>query len=185
MRLLDTRRLGLVCAAVAVTAGMVVAGCGKQVPGTPTTDAAEVAAYKTAAAASSSAAAASKAAAAQAKAITDNCTQFPTTTGAGVTAFNEFVTAHDRNTPDYAAKRETAATTLDNAATKVETGVTAAAGALPADLGEKFTAYVVAARELSAETRKMTYSSQVAKLNDASRKINQARTDVHEACQSR
>ncbi|MEV0062740.1 hypothetical protein [Nocardia sp. NPDC050718] len=185
MRLLDVRRLGLVCAAVAVTAGMVVAGCAEQVPGTATTDPAEVAAYQTSAAASASAAAASKAAAAQTKAISDNCTQFPTTTGAGVTAFNEFVTAHDHNAPDYADKREAAATTLDNAATKVETGVTAAAGALPADLAEKFTAYVVAARELSAETRKMTYSSQVTRLNDASRKINQARTAVHDACPSR
>ncbi|MFD4432438.1 hypothetical protein ACFWPJ_24175, partial [Nocardia sp. NPDC058497] len=36
MRLLDARRLGLACAAVAVTAGMVVAGCAEQVPGTPT-----------------------------------------------------------------------------------------------------------------------------------------------------
>ncbi len=185
MRVLDARRLGLACAAVALSTGLAVAGCGKQVPGTATTDAAEVAAYKTAAAASSSAAAASKAAAAQAKAITDNCTQFPVTTGAGVTAFNDFVTAHDRNAPDYADKREVAASTLDNAATKVETGVTAAVGALPPELAEKFTAYVVAARELSAETRKMTYTSQVAKLNDASRKINKARTEVHDACSSR
>ncbi|MFD4432881.1 hypothetical protein, partial [Nocardia sp. NPDC058497] len=129
--------------------------------------------------------AASKAAAAQARAISDNCTQFPTTTGAGVTAFNEFVTAHDSNAPDYAAKREAAAATLDDAALEVETGVTTAAGALPADLAEKFTAYVLAARELSAETRKMTYSSQVTKLNDASRTINQARTAVHDACPSR
>ena len=52
MRLLDVRRLGLVCAAVAVTAGMVVAGCAEQVPGAATTDPAEVAAYKTSAAAS-------------------------------------------------------------------------------------------------------------------------------------
>ncbi|MFC4127058.1 hypothetical protein [Nocardia rhizosphaerae] len=185
MRVLDVRRLGVACAAVAVTAGLVVAGCGKQVPGTATTDAAEVATYRTEAAASSSAAAASRAAAAQAKAISDNCTQFPTTTGAGVTAYNEFVTAHDSNAPDYADKREAAAGTLDNAATKVETGVVAAAGALPADLAEKFTAYVVAARELSAETRKMTYSSQVGRLNEASRKINTARTDVHEACRNR
>lgn len=185
MRLLDTRRFGLACAVVAVTTGLVVAGCADQVPGTPTTDAAEVAAYKTEAAASSSAAAASRAAAAEAKAIGDNCTQFPITTGAGVTAYNEFVSAHDSNAPDYADKREAAASTLDSAADKVETGVTNAVGALPAELAEKFTAYVVAARALSAETRKMTYSSPVGALNEASRTINQARSAVQEACPSR
>lgn len=185
MRVPDARRLGLACAVVAVTSGLVVAGCATQIPGTPTTDAAEVAAYQTEAAASSSAAAAARAAAAEAKAISDNCTQFPTTTGAGVTAYNEFVSAHDSNAGDYADKREAAAATLDNAATKVETGVTAAAGVLPAELADKFTDYVVAARALSAETRKMTYSSPVGRLNDASRTINQARTAVQEACQSR
>ncbi|MFD3510767.1 hypothetical protein [Nocardia sp. NPDC058666] len=182
MRVLHARRLGSVCAVVAVTVGAVLAGCAQQVPGTPTTDAAEVAAYKTAAAATSSAAASSRAAAARDKAVTDNCTQFPTTTGAGVTAFNDFVSAHDSNAPDYAAKRESAATTLDNAATKVETGVVAAAGALPTELADKFSAYVTAARELSTQTRKMTYNSPVDKLNTASRAINQARTAVHDAC---
>ncbi|WP_446223400.1 hypothetical protein ACTWPB_27590 [Nocardia sp. IBHARD005] len=182
MRVLHARRLGLICAFAAVTAGSVVAGCAEQIPGTPTTDPAEVAAYKTAAAASSSAAASSRAAAARERAITDNCGQFATTTGAGVTAYNDFVSAHDTNAPDYAAKRESAATTLDNAATKVEAGVVAAAGALPTELADKFTAYVVAARELSAQTRKMTYNSPVGKLNEASRAINQARTAVHDAC---
>ncbi|MFE3545741.1 hypothetical protein ACFXK0_22490 [Nocardia sp. NPDC059177] len=185
MRRPAARRLGLVCAAVAVTAGAVLAGCAQQIPGTPTAPAAEVAAYQTEAAASSSAAASSKAAAAQVRAIEENCTRFPTTTGTAVTAFNEFVTAHDTNAPDYADKREAAATALDNAATEVESGVTAAGTALPTELAEKFTGYVVAARELSAETRKMTYSSQVGALNDASRAINQARTTVHDACQSR
>ncbi len=182
MRVLHARRLGLICAVAAVTVGSVVAGCAEQIPGTPTTDAAEVAAYRTEAAASSSAAATSRAAAARERAISDNCGQFPATTGAGVTAYNDFVSAHDSNAPDYAAKRESAATTLDNAAAKVEGGVIAAAGALPPELAEKFTAYVLAARELSTQTRKMTYNSPVGKLNEASRAINQARTAVHDAC---
>ncbi|MFC9966667.1 hypothetical protein [Nocardia ignorata] len=185
MRVPHARRLGLICASVAVIAGSVIAGCAQQVAGSPTTDPAEVAAYKTEAAASSSAAASSRAAAARTKAIEDNCGQFPTTTGAGVTAYNDFVKAHDENAPDYAAKREAAAVALDTAATAVESGVAAAAGALPTELADKFTAYVVAARELSAETRKMTYSSAVGGLNDASRKINQARTEVQQACPRR
>ncbi|MFC6013382.1 hypothetical protein [Nocardia lasii] len=182
MRVLHARRFGSVCAIVAVSVGSVLVGCADRVPGTPTTDAADVAAYKTTAAASSSAAASSRAAAARDKAISDNCGQFATTTGTGVTAYNDFVSAHDSNAPDYAVKRETAASTLDNAATKVETGVSTAAGALPTELADKFTAYVAAARELAAQTRKMTYSSPVGKLNEASRAINQARTAVHEAC---
>ncbi|GGK61701.1 hypothetical protein [Nocardia camponoti] len=178
------QRLGLLCATTAAAAAVVIAGCGAQVTGTPTTDAADVAAYKTTAAAASSAAAASKAAAARTQAIKDNCGQFATTTSAGVKAYNDFITAHDTNAPDYAAKRDGAATTLDNAALKVETGVVSAVGALPTELAEKFTAYVTAARDLAAETKKMTYSSPVAKLNEASRRINGARTAVHDACQA-
>ncbi|MFC4372595.1 hypothetical protein ACFO5K_00665 [Nocardia halotolerans] len=185
MRLPNARRLGLGCAVAAVTAGTIVAGCAEQIPGNPTTDPAEVAAYQTAAAASSSAAASSRAAAARTKAIEDNCAQFPATTGAGVTAYNDFVTAHDTNAPDYAAKRDGAATTLEDAANTVEAGVAAATDALPTDLADKLTAYVVAARTLADETRKMTYSSPVEGLNEASRTINQARTAVHEACPSR
>ncbi|MGW5571762.1 hypothetical protein ACWEVD_11230 [Nocardia thailandica] len=182
---LQTHRLGLLCAGVAVTVGAVLAGCGQQVPGAATADAAEVAAYKTSAAASSSAAAASKAAAAQSKAISDNCTAFPVTTGVGVTKYNEFISAHDTNAPDYTSKRDAAATTLDDAASKVEAGVREAGANLPPDLAAKFTAYATAARELAAETRKMTYNSQVARLNAASVKINDARTAVHDACPKR
>jgi hypothetical protein len=102
-----------------------------------------------------------------------------------VKAYNDFVDAHDSNAPDYAAKRDAASTTLEDAATKVEAGVTAAAGALPDDLAAKFSEYVTAARALAAETRRMTYTAQVGPLNDASKRVNDARNAVRETCPKR
>ncbi|WP_280391921.1 hypothetical protein [Nocardia brasiliensis] len=185
MRTLDPRRFGLICATGAVAVGLVVAGCGNRVHGTPNPNTADLAAYKTEAAASSTAATSSKRAAAQTKAIGDNCAQFPTTTGVGVSKYNEFIDAHDANAGDYAAKRELAASTLDDAANKVETGISTAKDAMPADLAAKFTDYVNAARALSAETRKMTYTAPVGPLNDASRRVNDARNAVRDACPKR
>ncbi|MEV0298664.1 hypothetical protein [Nocardia sp. NPDC050710] len=185
MKVLDPRGFGLVCATAAVVAGLTVAGCANRVEGTANPNASDLAAYKTEAAASSAAATSSRRAAAQTQAISDNCGQFPTTTGVGVKAYNDFVDAHDSNAHDYAAKREAASTTLDGAANKVETGVNAAAGALPDDLAGKFSEYVAAARLLATETRKMTYTAPVGPLNEASRRVNDARNAVRDACPKR
>ncbi|MET7770198.1 hypothetical protein [Nocardia sp. NPDC005366] len=185
MKVLDQRGFGLVCAAAAVVTGLTVAGCADRVEGTATPNAAELSSYKTEAAVSSAAATSSRRVAAQAQAIGENCAQFPTTSGLGVKAYNDFVDAHDSNAPDYAAKRDAASTTLDEAATKVETGVTAAAGALPEDLAAKFAEYVTAARQLAGETRKMSYTAQVGPLNEASKRVNDARNAVREACPKR
>ncbi|WP_054813346.1 hypothetical protein [Nocardia arizonensis] len=185
MNVLDPRGFGLVCAAAAVVAGVTVAGCADRIEGTANPNATDLASYKTEAAASSAAATSSRRAAAQAQAVSDNCGNFPTTTGVGVKAYNDFVDAHDSNAPDYAAKRDSAATTLDDAAAKVESGVSTAGGALPDDLSAKFTEYVAAARQLAVETRKMTYTAPVGPLNDASRRVNDARNAVRDACPKR
>jgi hypothetical protein len=185
MKVLNPRGFGLVCAAVAIVVGVTAAGCANQVEGVANPNAIDVSAYKTEAAASSSAATSSRRAAAQASAISENCSQFPTTTGVGVTKYNDFVDAHDSNAPDYAAKRESAATTLDDAANKVETGVRNADDTLPADLKTKFTDYVTAARGLATEARKMSYTAPVGPLNEASKKVNDARNAVKDACPAR
>ena len=57
--------------------------------------------------------------------------------------------------------------------------------ALPADLAAKLTEYVIAARALAAETRTMTYTAPVAALNDASRRVNDARNVVRDSCPKR
>lgn len=185
MKLLNPRGFGMVCATGAVAVGLVVAGCANRVEGVPGPNASDLAAYKTEAASSSAAATSSRRAAAQAKAISDNCGQFPTVTGAGVGKYNEFVDAHDSNAPDYVAKRDSAAQTLEDAASKVENGVSSAKDALPADLAALFTEYVNAARALAAETRKMTYTAPVAALNDASKRVNDARNAVRDSCPKR
>ena len=185
MKVLDPRGFGAVCATVAVVFGLTVAGCAKHVEGVANPNSSELAAYKTEAASSSAAATSSRKAAAQAQAIGDNCGQFPTTTGVGVSKYNEFVDAHDANAPDYNAKRDTAAKTLEDAANKVETGVNNASDALPTDLQAKFAEYVAAARQLAAETRKMTYTAPVGGLNDASKRVNDARNAVKDACPKR
>ncbi|MFC8530710.1 hypothetical protein [Nocardia sp. NPDC057227] len=170
------------CAAVAVSAGLLVAGCANRVEGTAAANEAEVSAYKTEAAASSAAATSSRKAAAEAKAVADNCGQFPGITGVGVSRYNEFVDAHDSNAPDYVPKRDGAAATLEDAAIKVETGVNQAAGALPGDLAGKLTEYVNAARALAGATRAMTYTAPVGGLNDASKRVNDARNAVKDSC---
>ncbi|WP_280365741.1 hypothetical protein [Nocardia abscessus] len=185
MKLLNPRGFGMVCAAGAVAIGLVVAGCANQVDGVAGPNASDLAVYKTEAASSSAAATSSRRAAAEAKAIADNCGQFPGTTGAGVSRYNEFVDAHDSNAPDYVAKRDSAAQTLEDAANKVESGVNSAKDALPADLAAKLTEYVIAARALAAETRTMTYTAPVAALNDASRRVNDARNVVRDSCPKR
>ncbi|WP_431963102.1 hypothetical protein [Nocardia sp. bgisy134] len=185
MKLLNPRGFGLVCATAAVATGLTVAGCAEQVAGSAYPNTSELAAYKTEAAASSAAATSSRQAAAQAQAITDNCAQFPAVTGAGVSSYNDFVDAHDSNAPDYAAKRDAAAQTLEDAATKVETGVNTAAEPLPPDLAAKFNEYVAAARALAAETRTMTYTAPVGALNEASKRVNDARNAVRDACPKR
>ncbi|MGY1896289.1 hypothetical protein ACW9HR_23850 [Nocardia gipuzkoensis] len=185
MKLLNPRGFGMVCATGAVAIGLVIAGCANQVDGVAGPNASDLAAYKTEAASSSAAATSSRRAAAEAKAIADNCGQFPGTTGAGVSRYNEFVDAHDSNAPDYVAKRDSAAQTLEDAANKVESGVNSAKDALPADLAAKLTEYVIAARALAAETRTMTYTAPVAALNDASRRVNDARNVVRDSCPKR
>ncbi|WP_231857954.1 hypothetical protein [Nocardia farcinica] len=185
MKPLNPRRVGLVCAACAVLTGAVLAGCGDRVQGTALPDTVQVSIYKTEAASSSAAATSSRRAAAQAQAIGENCGAFPNTTGAGVRAYNEFVDAHDANAPDYAAKRDAAAQTLDGAAGTVEAGVNAAGESLPPDLAAKFIEYVSAARQLAEETRKMSYHANVDALNAASLRVNDARNAVREACPAR
>ncbi|MFD0362653.1 hypothetical protein ACFQZZ_14505 [Nocardia sp. GCM10030253] len=185
MKVLDPRGFGLVCATLAVVAGLTVAGCANRVEGVANPNAADLSAYKTAAASSSAAATSSRRAAAQAQAINDNCGQFPNTTGVGVSKYNDFINAHDSNAPDYASRREAAASTLDEAANKVEAGVNSASDALPPDLAAKFSEYVGAARLLASETRKMTYTAPVGSLNDASRRVNDARNAVRDACPKR
>ncbi|BDT86045.1 hypothetical protein [Nocardia cyriacigeorgica] len=185
MKLLDPRGVGLVCAAAALIAGATIAGCSNSVDGTAAPNAADLSAYKTYAASSSAAATSSRKAAAQAKAIADNCGQFPVITGVGVSKYNEFVDAHDSNAPDYDAKRDTAANTLEDAANKVEAGVNAAKDDLPADLKTKLTEYVNAARALAQATRGMHYTAPVGPLNDASRRVNDARNAVRDDCSAR
>ncbi|MGN2640494.1 hypothetical protein ACWEKT_31255 [Nocardia takedensis] len=185
MKVLHPRGLGMVCAAAAIATGLTVAGCADRIQGTAAPNATDLASYKTEAAASSAAATSSRKAAEQSAAVAANCAQFPTTSGVGVKAYNDFVDAHDSNAPDYAAKRETAATTLDDAAAKVEAGVNSAAGALPPDLAAKFGEYVAAARQLAGETRAMSYTAPVGALNDASRRVNDARNAVRDACPTR
>ncbi|WP_454198214.1 hypothetical protein [Nocardia sp. Marseille-Q1738] len=185
MKLLNPRGFGMVCATGAVAIGLVVAGCANRVEGSASPNASDLAAYKTEAASSSAAATSARRAAAEAKAIADNCTQFPGTTGVGVTRYNDFVDAHDSNAPDYVAKRDSAAQTLEDAANTVESGVNAARDTLPPDLAAKFTEYVSAARALAAETRTMTYLSPVGALNDASRRVNDARNVVRDSCPQR
>ncbi|MFQ6326128.1 hypothetical protein ACLMAL_08315 [Nocardia sp. CWNU-33] len=185
MKVLDPRGFGLVCATLAVVAGLTIAGCANRVDGVANPNAADLAAYKTAAASSSAAATSSRKAAAQTQAINDNCGQFPSTTSVGVSKYNDFINAHDSNAPDYASRRDTAASTLDEAAERVESGVSTAGDSLPSDLAAKFTEYVAAARLLASESRKMTYTAPVGPLNDASRRVNDARNAVREACPKR
>jgi hypothetical protein len=185
MKVLDPGGFGLVCATLAVAAGLTVAGCANRIEGVANPNAADLAAYQTAAASSSAAATSSRRAAAQTQAINENCGQFPNTTGVGVSKYNDFVNAHDSNAADYASKREAASSTLDDAANKVETGVNSASEALPTDLTAKFTEYVAAARLLASETRKMTYTAPVGPLNDASRRVNDARNAVRDGCPKR
>ncbi|MEU4315550.1 hypothetical protein [Nocardia sp. NPDC024068] len=182
MKGLDPRRAGLVCAVAALVTGATVAGCAQQIQGVATPNAAEASAYRDAATSSSAAATSSRIAAARNKAISDNCTLFPGTTGTGVAKYNEFVDAHDNNAPDYDAKRDAAVTALDNAANTVEGGVNTAGGDLPEELKTKFVDYVTAARDLSQATREMTYTSPVGPLNDASKRVNDARNAVRDAC---
>jgi len=177
MKLLNPHRVGLACSVLAVLAGTVVA-CGEQVPGTALPNTEEVAIYQSEQAAATS----SRRAAEQAQAITDNCEPFPGTSGIGVQRYNEFVEAHDSNAPDYDARRDAAATTLEDAADKVEAGVNNAGDKLPPDLAGKLTEYVGAARQLAEATRKMSYHANVDGLNAASQRVNAARTTVREAC---
>ncbi|WP_067567266.1 hypothetical protein [Nocardia acidivorans] len=185
MKLLNPRGFGLASATVAVGLGLVIAGCANTVDGTPTVNQAEATSYKAEAATSSSAAAASKAAAAQAKAITDNCDPFRSTTGTAVDRYNDFVDAHDGQAADQADRRDGAANALDDAAHTVETRVNASGSDLPADLAQKFTDYIAAARGLAAEVRKMGNNSSVGPLNDASHKVNDALNAVRNACPTR
>jgi hypothetical protein len=185
MKVLDPRGFGLLCATAAVAVGLTVAGCANHVAGVANPNATDLAAYQTEAAASSAAATSSRKAAAQAQAIGDNCGQFPTTTGVGVSKYNEFVDAHDANAADYAAKRDSAVQTLEDAANKVEAGVNNANGTLPPDLQRLLTEYVTAARQLAAETKKMTYTAPVGSLNDASKRVNDARNAVRDSCPKR
>jgi hypothetical protein len=182
MQGLDPRRFGLVCAAAALVTGATVAGCATQIQGVATPNAAEASAYRSTASSQSAAATSSQIAAARDKAVTDNCTLFPGTTGVGVSKYNEFVDAHDSNAPDYDAKREAAVTALEDAANQVEAGVNAAGANLPEDLKAKLVEYVNAARGLARATREMTYTSPVGPLNDASRRVNDARNVVRDAC---
>ncbi|WP_067859349.1 hypothetical protein [Nocardia shimofusensis] len=177
MKLLNPHRIGLACSALAVLAGTVVA-CGEQVPGTALPNTGEVAIYQSEQAAATS----SRRAAEQAQAITDNCAPFANTSGIGVQRYNEFVEAHDSNAPDYDARRDTAATTLQDAANKVEAGVNNAGDKLPPDLAGKLIEYVNAARQLAEETGKMSYHANVDPLNAASQRVNNARNTVREAC---
>lgn len=179
---LDPRRFGLVCAMAALVTGATVAGCAQQIEGIATPNAAEATAYRSFASSSSAAATSSRIAAARDKAVTDNCTLFPGVTGVGVTEYNEFVDAHDSNAPDYGARRDAAVTALDDAANQVEGGVNTAGADLPEEFRAKFTEYVAAARALSQATREMTYTSPVGPLNDASRRVNDARNAVRDAC---
>ncbi|MFQ6397743.1 hypothetical protein ACLMAJ_30415 [Nocardia sp. KC 131] len=185
MKVLDPRGFGLVCATLAVVAGVTVAGCANRVEGVANPNATDLAAYKTAAASSSAAATSSRKAAAQTAAINENCGQFPNTTGVGVSKYNDFINAHDSNAADYASRRDDASATLDEAANKVEAGVNSASDSLPPDLVAKFTEYVSAARLLASETRKMTYTAPVGPLNDASKRVNDARNAVRDACPKR
>lgn len=182
MKLLDPRGFGLMCAALALGTGLVVTGCSNSVHGTATVDRAVAAAYRTEMVASSSAAAASSKAAAETKAVSDNCGPFRATTAPAVTAYNDFVDAHDSNAPDQDAKRDAAAKTLEDAATAVQGRVDTAGAALPKDLAGKLTEYVNAARELAAESRKMTYTAPVGMLNDASKRVNDALNAARSVC---
>lgn len=182
MNLVNPRRFGLLCAAVAVSIGLVLAGCANTVDGTATVNQADVTSYKSEMATSSAAASSSKAAAAKNKAIADNCDPFRATTVTAVDRYNDFVDAHDANAADQATKREDAASALDDAADTVEGRVNASGADLPADMGQRFTDYVTAARALAAEVRKMTPVSAVGPLNDASHKVNDALNDVRSGC---
>ncbi|NKY36850.1 hypothetical protein HGA13_27825 [Nocardia speluncae] len=182
MQRLDPRRFGLICAAAALVTGATLAGCANQIEGVATPNAAEATAYRSFASSSSAAATSSQIAAARDKAIADNCGLFPGTTGTGVTKYNEFVDAHDSNAPDYDAKRDAAVTALDNAADQVEGGMNAAGADLPDELKAKFADYVDAARALSRSTREMNYASPVGPLNDASKRVNDARNAVRDTC---
>ncbi|MFI6869215.1 hypothetical protein [Nocardia sp. NPDC050406] len=185
MKLLSPRGFGVTCASLAVAAGLAVAGCADSIDGTPTANQAEATSYKAEAASSSAAATSSRRAAAEAKAIADNCDPFRDTTGPAVSRYNEFVDAHDANAGDYAAKRDTAVNTIEDAAKTVETRVATAGDTLPPDLAQKFNDYVTAARALAAEARKMSYTSPVGPLNDASKKVNDALNAVRNACPAR
>ncbi|MGX1805190.1 hypothetical protein ACWIGI_05705 [Nocardia sp. NPDC055321] len=185
MKQLNPRRFGLVCATAAVGFGLVLAGCANEIEGTPTVNEADATAYRAEAATSSAAASSSKKAAAEAKATADNCTPFRTTTGTAVDRYNDFVDAHDANAPDQTEKRDTAATALEDAAKTVEAQVTASGADLPTELAQKFTDYVVAARGLATEVRKMSSTALVGPLNDASRQVNDALNAVRSACPAR
>ncbi|WP_280397919.1 hypothetical protein [Nocardia carnea] len=182
MQGLDPRRFGLVCAAAALVTGVTLAGCANRIEGVATPNAAEATAYRNLASSSAAAATSSQIAAARDRAIADNCTLFPGTTGAGVTKYNEFVDAHDSNAPDYDAKRDAAVTALNDAANQVQGRADAAGTNLPEDLKAKLVEYVNAARALSQATGAMTYTSPVGPLNEASRRVNDARNVVRDAC---
>ncbi|GAA5058009.1 hypothetical protein [Nocardia callitridis] len=185
MKVLGPRGLGLLCAGAAIATGITIAGCANHVQGVANPNVAELSAYKTEAASSSAAATTSMRAAQKAKAISDNCDPFPNTSGLGVSKYNEFVKAHDGNSADYTAKRDEAASTLDNAANTVETGVNTAGDSLEPDLAGKLTDYVNAARGLAEQTRAMTYTAAVGPLNDASKQVNDARKAVRDTCSGR
>ena len=182
MQRLDPRRFGLVCAATALVTGVMVAGCGERIEGAPTPNTAEVTSYRAAASSSSAAATSSQIAADRQQAITDNCNQFMTTSGNGVSKYNEFVDAHDNDAPDYDAKRDAAVTAMNDAADQVEGRANGAGANLPEDLKTKLLAYVDAARALAQATGTMTYTAPVGPLNDAGQVVNDARNAVIDSC---
>ncbi|MGK8522197.1 hypothetical protein ACRS6B_11865 [Nocardia asteroides] len=120
-------RAGLLAAAVATTAGVLVIGaCAQQVSGTAQVDRTALAAYASEVTSSSAAASSSRAAAAE-RAAGSACDAFLSANGSSVRAFNDYINASNakgRDDPDTDGKADTAVATLRSNARSVDQSVT-------------------------------------------------------------
>ncbi|MBF6166718.1 hypothetical protein IU486_18455 [Streptomyces gardneri] len=120
-------RAGLLAAAMATTAGVLVIGaCAQQLSGSAQVNRTDLAAYASEVTSSSAAASSSRAAAVE-RATRTACDAFLSANGSSVRAFNDYIDASNargRNDPDTNGKADTAVTTLRNNARSVDQNVT-------------------------------------------------------------
>ncbi|WP_040869757.1 hypothetical protein [Nocardia exalbida] len=129
-------RAGLLAAAVATAAGVLLIGaCAQQVSGTAEVNRTDLAAYASEVTSSSAAASSSRAAAVE-RATGSACDAFLAANGSSVRAFNDYIDASNakgRGDPDTNSKADTAVSTLRNNARSVDQKVTREVPSVVAD----------------------------------------------------